>query len=59
MKLPYIKTINLTKNYVYLTDKLMGVKILGEDHLSLKTGYNTVYKAAWIGKNKTRRSMFN
>jgi len=52
VKLPYIKTINLTKNYVYLTDKLMGVKILGEDNLSLKTDYNTVYKVELIGKTK-------
>lgn len=52
MKLPYIKTINLTKNYVYLTDKLMGVKILGEDNLSLKTDDSITYNAEWIGKTK-------
>lgn len=52
MKLQYIKTINLTKNYVYLTDKLMGVKILGKAESYLQIDDSITYKAAYIGKSK-------
>lgn len=52
MKLPHINIINLTKNYTYLTDKLMGIKILGKAESYLQIDDSITYKAAYIGKSK-------
>jgi len=51
MKLPYIDHIYLEKNYVYLTDKLMGIKVITVDKQLASDRIN--YEVVYIG-NKNR-----
>jgi len=50
MKMPKIKEIELQVNYIYLTDKLMGIKVFEKEKLQIVN--SIVYKIAWIGKSE-------
>jgi len=52
MQLPYIKEIELQVNYIYLTDKLSGLKVLEKEILTLSQTNTVVYKVAHIGKTE-------
>ena len=57
MELPYIKRIELLKNYIYLTDKLIGLKVLDIDKKSVPNLDTYICKN--IGtKNKQTRPIF-
>jgi hypothetical protein len=58
MKLPYIERIELQVNYIYLTDKLMGIKVLDIDKKSVPGLDTYIIKNIGSKNEQTIRPVF-